>query len=353
MNSLKSLGLIYTVVIWTIVAILLGLLIYRIYKVFLKKSERKSIRHIGNWYPKILKVLFGLAMLLTIVNAPFYAYIGSAFKSIIPNYLNNLLVITTLLLAGLECFLTLTISEKIIQKAYKKVILTIIVVIMLPLSVCLTIYIPDMFVYPSENESYLVDLPVKGTWTAGHAGGSEIINYHCAVKAQMYAMDIVKVNDSRQFFKGEGKELTDFYTMGEKIYSPVSGTVVNVVGSLPNARITFMPMDTVNPAGNHVVIEFKQDRYVFLAHLDKGSVKVTIGDRVKAGDLIAQAGNSGNTSWPHLHMHIQDKPKIDNKNATGFPYRFKIMERKRWLTWTTVINDFLVKNDYFKNLKGE
>ncbi|MBW8048769.1 MAG: peptidoglycan DD-metalloendopeptidase family protein [Cytophagales bacterium] len=350
MNSLKALGLIYAVVIWTIVVILIGFLIYRIYKVFLKKSDRKPIGQItGNWYPKVLKILFGLSMLLTIVYAPFYAYVGSAFKFIIPNYLNNLLVIITFLVAGLECFLTLTISEKLIQKIYKKVILTIIVIIMLPLSVYLTIYIPHMFAYLSEKECYLVDLPVKGIWTAGHAGGSEIVNYHCAVKAQMYAMDIVKVNNNGQFFEGEGKDITDFYTMGENIYSPVSGIVVSVVDSLPNAGITFMPMDTLNPAGNHVVIEFKKDRYVFLAHLDKKSVKVKEGDRVKAGNLIAQAGNSGNTSWPHLHMHIQDKSIIDNENAIGFPYRFKKMERKRWLTWTTVTNDFLVRNDFFKN----
>lgn len=38
MTSLKSLELIYTIVIWIFTAILLGFLIYRIYKVFVKKS---------------------------------------------------------------------------------------------------------------------------------------------------------------------------------------------------------------------------------------------------------------------------------------------------------------------------
>ena len=58
------------------------------------------------------------------------------------------------------------------------------------------------------------------------------MNYHCAVEAQMYAIDIVKINDKGQFFEGEGKELKDFYTMGENIYSPVAGTIINFVDSL-------------------------------------------------------------------------------------------------------------------------
>lgn len=206
-----------------------------------------------------------------------------------------------------------------------------------------------MFTYPPDKENYTFELPVKGTWLAGHAGGSEIVNYHCMVKSQEYAIDIVKVDENYCFFQGKGKELTDFYTMGKNIYSPANGIVVNVVDSLPNAGVTFMPMDTINPAGNHVVIEFEQGKYIFLAHLDKESVTVNVGDTVKAGDLVAKAGNSGNTSWPHLHMHVQDKPTIDYKNATGLPFRFKNIEIKRWLTWTTAINDYLIRNDLFKN----
>ena len=118
---MKSLELIYTIVIWIFTAILLGFLIYRVYKVFVKKAVRKSLGHLNNkWYPKVLKILFGLSMLLTIIYSPFYAYVGSGFKAIIPDYLNNLLVAATILLAGLESFLSFSISEKLIKKTYKK-----------------------------------------------------------------------------------------------------------------------------------------------------------------------------------------------------------------------------------------
>jgi hypothetical protein len=349
MNSLKSLGQIYTVIIWVFIIILFGFLIYRIYKVFVKKTERHSLLHGKDvWYSKTLKILFGLSMLLTIIYAPFYVFIGSTFRAIIPNFLNNLLVTTTICLAGLELFLAFSISKKLKEKTYKKIILTIIVVIMLPLSIYLTIYIPAMFTYPAANESITIELPVSGKWMAKHAGSSELVNYHCAYKAQMYDIDIVKINDDREFFTAAGNQLLDYYTMGASIFSPVDGTIINIVDSLPNADITFMPMDTINPAGNHVVIEFEPDRYIFLAHLDKQSVKVNIGDQVNTGDLIGKAGNSGNTSWPHLHLHIQDKQIIDNKNAIGFPFRFNVIKRKRWLNWTTVTNDFLIRNDIFQ-----
>lgn len=350
MTSLESKILSISIIIGIITLLIIGLLIYRIYRGVLKKSDRKNIAKItGNWYPKVLKILFGVSMLLTIIYAPFYVFISSIYEIFIPNYLNNLLILSILLLAGLECFLMFTVSDTLIKKTYKKVILSVIVVILFPLSVYRTFNIPDMFKYPTEKDSYIINLPVKGIWIAGHAGGTEIVNYHCAHTSQLYAMDIMKVNDNGRIFTGSGNELTDFYTMNEKIYSPVNGTIVTVVDGLPNAKVSSTTTNPDNPAGNHVVIQFEQDRYIFLAHLNKGSVQVKAGDRIKTGDLIGHAGNSGNTTMPHLHMHIQDRPTIDYSGETGFPYRFRSIQRKRWMNWVTVTNGFLIRNDLFKN----
>lgn len=347
MNTLKMLGQIYSIAIGALVILFIGLIAYRIIRVFIQKTERQSIFTIeNNRYPKILKVLFGMSMLFILVDAPFYGVIASAFKRLVPSYLNNLFVCASIFLAGLECYLALSVSKKLIDTTVKKVMLTAIVIFLLPISIFLAIQIPAMFTYPREQACYLIDLPVKGTWAAGHAGGSEIVNYHCAIQSQTYAMDIVKVNEAGEFFKGEGKELEDIYTFGENIYAPVRGRIVNVVDSLPNTHITFQPNERKNPAGNHVVIELEKDRYVFLAHFNRGSIKVQLGDTINSGDLIGQAGNSGNTSWPHLHMHIQDKPTI-SKEAKAFPFRFKSINRKRWMAWEKIGNGYLIRNDLF------
>lgn len=351
MNSLEQLSKVFTGAVWA-VTILLGIMfIYRLFRGSLKPAERQSWRAVPKaYYPKFIKLAFAMSMLLAIIWAPIYAYIGSAFKSMIPAYLNHLLVIVTILLALQECYLGFSISRKLIEKSYKRVVLSVVALIMLPWSIYLMAYIPDLFTYPEAEECYVLDLPFDGTWMAGHAGGSEIINYHCAVEAQQFAMDVVKLNESGGFYSGKGNQPKDFATFGASILAPVSGTVVQVVDSVEDIDINLQVLDTLNPAGNHVVIEFEPDRYVFLAHLNKGSIVVHVGDEVTSGQQVAKAGNSGNTTWPHLHMHIQDLPYIDNKNATGYPYVFRSMMRKRWMGWTQVENEFLIRNDRFRKV---
>jgi murein DD-endopeptidase MepM/ murein hydrolase activator NlpD len=40
--------------------------------------------------------------------------------------------------------------------------------------------------------------------------------------------------------------------------------------------------------------------------LQRGSIRVEPGQRVRAGDTIGKVGNSGNSSEPHVHLHLQD-----------------------------------------------
>ena len=57
-----------------------------------------------------------------------------------------------------------------------------------------------------------------------------------------------------------------------------------------------------------------------LAHLRQGSVAVGQGQQVAAGDTLGRCGNSGNTSEPHLHFHLQDSPVFGQGN--GLPAFF-------------------------------
>lgn len=286
---------------------------------------------------------------MNVVNAIYYLYIGSAFRMLVPTYLNYAIIIVVIAIAFLEVSLLKSISVKLLAKPFKKLVLTLTVFCTLILGCYLAYYIPQMMAFPEEQECYILELPVKDNWTALHAGESILVNYHCAFEAQKYAIDMVKSDEDGCFYQGEGKDLQDFYTMGQMILSPVDGEIVNVVDSLENEPVTLTPNNPHNPAGNHVVIKFDTDRYVFLAHLDRNTALVEPGQKVKAGDVLAKAGNSGNTSWPHLHIHIQDLPYIDNNNATAYPFRFKTMKRKRWLLWKNLNNDYLLRNDRFSH----
>jgi murein DD-endopeptidase MepM/ murein hydrolase activator NlpD len=47
---------------------------------------------------------------------------------------------------------------------------------------------------------------------------------------------------------------------------------------------------------------------VVLCHFKNGSVARKAGERVQPGDLLGLCGNSGNSSEPHLHLHVQSEP---------------------------------------------
>ena len=62
-------------------------------------------------------------------------------------------------------------------------------------------------------------------------------------------------------------------------------------------------------------------RYDFYAHLKPNSIRVEEGDNVSRGQQLAQLGNSGNTTAPHLHFHIMDAP-LPLGAAHNLPYVF-------------------------------
>jgi murein DD-endopeptidase MepM/ murein hydrolase activator NlpD len=44
---------------------------------------------------------------------------------------------------------------------------------------------------------------------------------------------------------------------------------------------------------------------VLLAHFQRGSLSVRVGQQVEVADPIARIGNTGNSSEPHLHLSVQ------------------------------------------------
>jgi murein DD-endopeptidase MepM/ murein hydrolase activator NlpD len=53
-------------------------------------------------------------------------------------------------------------------------------------------------------------------------------------------------------------------------------------------------------------------------------VRVHKGQRVTAGEQLAECGNSGNSSEPHLHFQLMDHPRVSF--SAGLPFRFDRFE---------------------------
>jgi murein DD-endopeptidase MepM/ murein hydrolase activator NlpD len=82
--------------------------------------------------------------------------------------------------------------------------------------------------------------------------------------------------------------------------------------------------------GNHVIVRLGPRRYVGYAHLRRGSVRVTRGQRVRRGQVIGELGKSGSSTGPHLHMQMMTRPSL--VFADGLPMvfdRFELWGRHR------------------------
>lgn len=157
-------------------------------------------------------------------------------------------------------------------------------------------------------------LPFTGRWFVAQAGDTINVNHHMAVRAQWYGVDFAKAGGElgRALSRPRPTRVQDFFCWDAPVLSPAQGQVAAVVGDLPDQPLG--KKDVQRPSGNHVVVATPQGRYVVVAHLREGSVRVGPGDRVEAGQPLGRCGNSGNSDYPHVHVHVQDSLDAD---ATG------------------------------------
>ena len=81
------------------------------------------------------------------------------------------------------------------------------------------------------------------------------------------------------------------------------------IGQLPQDLSTFQE-DLTRALGNYVLIRHAEEHWSVLAHLQRDSVRVSVGQHVSAGEVLGALGNSGFSSGPHLHYHLMDGPNI-------------------------------------------
>ena len=57
---------------------------------------------------------------------------------------------------------------------------------------------------------------------------------------------------------------------------------------------------------NYIVIDHGNGVKTYYCHLKTGSFKVSVGDHVEQGTILAESGVAGNTTGPHLHFEVRD-----------------------------------------------
>jgi hypothetical protein len=158
--------------------------------------------------------------------------------------------------------------------------------------------------------------PLKGgRFMVGQGGGVGLLNHHADHPEQRYAADIAAIDAIGLRATGLlPAELDRYVIYGADVISPCEGSVAAARDGLPD--LAPPQADPENAAGNHVVIDCG-GVHVMLAHLQRGSLEVRVGNRLAAGDAVGKVGNSGNTTEPHLHIHA-----FDPATRSGVPMSF-------------------------------
>lgn len=178
-------------------------------------------------------------------------------------------------------------------------------------------------VTPQMNGTSL-SLPFAGEWYVLWGGDKKENNYHVTVQNQRAAFDIAKLGPDGRRFKLDGKMNEDYYSFGQEILAPAAGLVTEAIDgvrdNIPGSLNQYSAM------GNCVIIQHSDSEYSVLSHMKRGSVKVKQGDRVTRGKVLGLCGNSGNSSEPHLHYHLQNSPIL--QVATGIKVYFDDIKLK-------------------------
>jgi hypothetical protein len=145
-------------------------------------------------------------------------------------------------------------------------------------------------------------------------GRSELVNGHNGhnghnvAVAQDYALDLLQETDG-QTYAGDATVLANYHAWGEPVRAPADGVIATVINTFPDQPIG--SVDLQHPPGNQVVIDIGAGRFIAFGHLQSGSIRASVGERVQRGEIIGLVGNSGNSDEPHLHVQAQNQAIFD------------------------------------------
>lgn len=190
-----------------------------------------------------------------------------------------------------------------------------------------------------QVDAVRVESPVRGRWLGMNSPVSKVPSHGIRMYGQVHAIDLVHEPDrsSRPVF-GTGSVMrpnSEYPAFGQPVYAMVDGVVVKASDWRRDHRarstalgvlyllVEGMIREFGGPGfivGNHVTIRTDDGLYATVAHLKRGSIAVRIGDTVRGGEQIGQCGNSGNSSEPHVHAQLMDRPSL--LLAQGMPMVF-------------------------------
>lgn len=182
----------------------------------------------------------------------------------------------------------------------------------------------------------VISAPLVGEdWVAGNGPSNTSvhrrslipINGHAYI-AQRFAIDWVQAYPDGKMYKGDPSDNKNYRAYGAEIHAVADGVVTQVGDGIPQntpgAKSLAVPITLETVGGNHVIMEIGNGLFAFYAHMQPGSLRVKVGDKVRRGQVLGLLGNTGNSSEPHLHFQICSANS--ELGSEGLPYAFALFE---------------------------
>lgn len=188
-------------------------------------------------------------------------------------------------------------------------------------------------------EPIVVCSPVLGRWRAMNSPATRVPSHGVHAYAQTYAIDLLHepaASNRPPFGWWPLARRSDaFPGFGQPVLAAADGVVIAAHdgerdhlsrNSFP--ALAYLAVEERVRArsghprmlGNHVIVDLGDQVYALYAHLRRRSVRLDPGQQMSAGAHMADCGNSGNSSEPHLHFQLMDDPDV--LVASGLPMTF-------------------------------
>jgi hypothetical protein len=176
--------------------------------------------------------------------------------------------------------------------------------------------------------------PLAGeNWVADDGPSNDADNHHRrgifvfdgqAVISRRYAIDWEQIKDGATF-SGDSRDVRSYFAYGRPVLAVADGRVVTARDGLPDnvpghaeSFHPAVPITIETVAGNTITLDLGGGQFAYYMHLQPGSLRVKVGDRVRRGQALARIGSTGDAREPHLHFEITTSSKL--ASGEGVPY---------------------------------
>jgi murein DD-endopeptidase MepM/ murein hydrolase activator NlpD len=188
----------------------------------------------------------------------------------------------------------------------------------------------------NKNPVVVISSPLAGEdWVAANGPSNTSLHRRTLIPSnghayisQRFAIDWVQMYPDGKTYKRDTSDNKNYRAYGAEVHAVADGVVTQVGDGIPQntpgAKSLAVPITLETIGGNHVIMEIGNGLFAFYAHMQPGSLRVKVGDKVRRGQVLGLLGNTGNSSAPHLHFQICSANS--ELGSEGLPYAFASFE---------------------------